>query len=99
MNLPRSTRIFRRTLRELPAPRFAVGYTPGIRIPMADGVELRGDHYFPVSPSGPGERDFPTLLVRSPYGRGFPWASLYGAAFAEQGFHVLLQSSRGTAGS
>ena len=38
-------------------------------------------------------------MVRTPYGRGFPWAHLYGVAFAEQGFHVLLQSCRGTGGS
>ncbi len=40
-----------------------------------------------------------TILVRTPYGRGFPWSYLYGVAFAEQGFHVLLQSCRGTGGS
>lgn len=95
MKLPRSTRFFRRTLRGLPAPRFAVEWSPGVRIPMADDVELVGDHYFPAGGSG----SYPTLLVRSPYGRGFPWAALYGVAFAEQGFHVLIQSARGTAGS
>lgn len=96
MKLPRSTRFFRRAMRGLPAPKFGVGYEPGVRIPMADGVELLADHYFP---EGVGVREFPTLVVRSPYGRGFPWAALYGVAFAEQGFHVLIQSSRGTAGS
>ncbi|MEY9910581.1 putative CocE/NonD family hydrolase [Catenulispora sp. MAP12-49] len=96
MKLPLSTRIARRTLVGLPAPRFAVSYEPRLPVPMADGVELLTDHYFPASP---GLQDFPTLLVRSPYGRGFPWAALYGAAFAEQGFHVLIQSARGTAGS
>jgi putative CocE/NonD family hydrolase len=96
MELPLSTWIARRTLRALPAPRFPVSYEPGVRVPMPDGVDLLADHYFP-DPAEP--RDFPTLLVRSPYGRGFPWASLYGLALAEQGFHVLLQSARGTAGS
>ena len=52
------------------------------------------DHYFPRA-----EGDFPTLLVRSPYGRGLPWSPLYGVLFAEQGFHVVLQSCRGTGGS
>ncbi|ACU77501.1 peptidase S15 [Catenulispora acidiphila DSM 44928] len=96
MKLPLSTRIARRTLAALPAPRYAVSYEPHLPVPMADGVELLADHYYP-EPATP--QDFPTLLVRSPYGRGFPWAALYGVAFAEQGFHVLLQSSRGTAGS
>ena len=44
-------------------------------------------------------QDFPTVLVRTPYGRGSPWSALYGMGFAEQGFHVLLQSARGTADS
>ena len=116
MKLPLSTRIARRFLRYLPARRFAVAYEPGLRIPMADGVELLADHYFPDSgfadagfpdagvqdpevPTSGEARNFPTLLVRSPYGRGSPWAARYGVAFAEQGFHVLLQSARGTAGS
>ncbi|WP_194890978.1 CocE/NonD family hydrolase [Catenulispora pinisilvae] len=96
MKLPVSTRIARRILRGMPAPRVGVSYEPGLRIPMADGVELLADHYFPDSGT---PQDFPTLLVRSPYGRGLRWAALYGVAFAEQGFHVLLQSTRGTAGS
>ena len=41
----------------------------------------------------------PTLLVRTPYGRGFPYDFMYGSLFAEQGYHVLLQSTRGTGGS
>lgn len=105
MKLPLSTRIARRTMGKLPEPRFAVSFEPGLRVPMADGVDLLADHYFP-DPAGSRHRaapqdlpGFPTLLVRSPYGRGFPWAALYGVAFAEQGFHVLVQSARGTAGS
>ena len=91
MKLPLSTRIARWMRRTLPAPRFAVAYEPELRTPMADGTELVADHYFPT----PGTlRDFPTLLVRSPYGRGSPWAALYGLGFAAQGFHVLLQSTR-----
>ncbi|GAA2024393.1 CocE/NonD family hydrolase [Catenulispora yoronensis] len=96
MKPARSTRIFRRALRGLPIPKHGVGYEPGIRIPVPDGVELLADRYFP-DPGG--AREFPTLLVRSPYGRGLPWAALFGMAFAEQGFHVVVQSSRGTAGS
>ena len=40
-----------------------------------------------------------TLLVRMLYGRGFPWAFLFGSLFAERGYHVVIQSCRGTAGS
>ncbi|GAB2775223.1 CocE/NonD family hydrolase [Streptomyces chlorus] len=63
-------------------------------VPAADGSPLITDHYFPRA-----EGDFPTLLVRSPYGRGLPWSPMYGLLFAEQGFHVVLQSCRGTGGS
>ncbi|MFD7078858.1 CocE/NonD family hydrolase [Streptomyces sp. NPDC059918] len=84
----------RATWRGLPAPRHAVGWEPGLVVPAADGSPLITDHYFPRA-----EGDFPTLLVRSPYGRGFPWSPTYGLLFAEQGFHVILQSCRGTGGS
>jgi hypothetical protein len=65
-----------------------------IEVPAADGVRLLTDHYWPRL-AGPA----PTLLVRSPYGRGLMWDYLYGALFARQGFHVILQSCRGTGGS
>ncbi|MEV6582726.1 CocE/NonD family hydrolase [Streptomyces sp. NPDC051582] len=84
----------RATWKGLPAPRHAVGWEPGLVVPAADGSPLITDHYFPRA-----EGDFPTLLVRSPYGRGFPWSPMYGLLFAEQGFHVILQSCRGTGGS
>ncbi|MQY05809.1 CocE/NonD family hydrolase [Actinomadura macrotermitis] len=94
MKPPRSVRLARRTLRGLPAARYGAGHEAGLRVPAADGSPLLTDHYFPLA-----EGDFPTLLMRSSYGRGFPWAALYGMAFAEQGFHVVLQSCRGTGGS
>ncbi|MEV0305746.1 CocE/NonD family hydrolase [Streptomyces prasinus] len=84
----------RATWRRLPAPLHEVGWEPGLVVPAADGSPLRTDHYFPRA-----EGDFPTLLVRSPYGRGLPWSPMYGLLFAEQGFHVVLQSCRGTGGS
>ncbi|MEH6373581.1 CocE/NonD family hydrolase [Streptomyces sp. KLMMK] len=84
----------RATWRRLPAGLHDVGWEPGLVVPAADGSPLITDHYFPRA-----EGDFPTLLVRSPYGRGFPWSPMYGLLFAEQGFHVVLQSCRGTGGS
>ncbi|MDT0609624.1 CocE/NonD family hydrolase [Streptomyces lancefieldiae] len=84
----------RATWRRLPAPLHEVGWEPGLTVPAADGSPLVTDHYFPRA-----EGDFPTLLVRSPYGRGLPWSPQYGLLFAEQGFHVVLQSCRGTGGS
>ncbi|MEU7484279.1 CocE/NonD family hydrolase [Streptomyces sp. NPDC042319] len=91
---PLSARMMRATWRGLPAKRHEVGWEPGLAVPSAEGGPLLTDHYFPRA-----EGDFPTLLVRSPYGRGLPWSPLYGLLFAEQGFHVVLQSCRGTGGS
>ncbi|MEU7634488.1 CocE/NonD family hydrolase [Streptomyces sp. NPDC039016] len=90
----RSARWMRATWRKVPTGPYEVGCEAGLAVPGGDGDPLVTDHYFP---RGPGE--FPTLLVRSPYGRGVPWAPLYGILFAEQGFHVVVQSCRGTGGS
>ncbi|MEU1853415.1 CocE/NonD family hydrolase [Streptomyces sp. NPDC019990] len=84
----------RATWRGLPAKLHDVGWEPGLLVSAADGSPLITDHYFPRA-----EGDFPTLLVRSPYGRGLPWSPMYGLLFAEQGFHVVMQSCRGTGGS
>lgn len=93
--LPGHVRVMRRLSgRGLPRPVCDVGLERGIAVPAADGVPLITDHYVPLS-GGP----WPTLLVRSPYGRGFPWDTLLGALFAGQGFHVVIQSCRGTGGS
>ena len=43
-----------------------------VRVPMRDGVELLTDHYEPATPHPTG-----TLLVRCPYGRGFPFSSMF----------------------
>ncbi|MEW2181577.1 CocE/NonD family hydrolase [Streptomyces sp. NPDC005406] len=91
---PLSARLMRATWRGLPAARHKAGWEPGLTVPAADGSALITDHYFPREAG-----DFPTLLVRSPYGRGVPWSPQYGMLFAEQGFHVILQSCRGTGGS
>src|SRR5947209_1691131 len=67
---------------------------------MHDGVILRADHYFPKAIGS-----FPALLVRTGYGRELE-AGLFGRAFAqlliafaERGYHVLNQTTRGRFGS
>jgi uncharacterized protein len=65
----------------------------GLEVPMADGTILLADHYAPVT----GEPR-PTVLMRTPYGRGWEMAMM-GRPFAERGYHLLLQSCRGTFGS
>src|ERR1700722_16944370 len=64
-----------------------------LAIPMRDGTILLADHYAPV---GTGPR--PTVLMRCPYGRGWQIAMM-ARPYAERGYHVLLQSCRGTFGS
>ena len=66
----------------------------GLRVPMRDGVDLIADHYVPATDDAKG-----TLLVRGPYGRGWPFSGLFGAVYASRGYHVLVQSVRGTFGS
>ncbi|WP_082966665.1 CocE/NonD family hydrolase [Mycobacterium sp. 852002-51163_SCH5372311] len=65
-----------------------------VRIPMRDGVDMVADHYAPVT-----DRPAGTLLVRGPYGREFPFSLMFGRLYATRGYHVVLQSVRGTFGS
>src|SRR5262245_20667698 len=65
-----------------------------VRVPMRDGVVLLGDHFAPDTRTPRG-----TVLVRTPYGRGFPFSATNGRAYAARGYHVVLQSVRGTFGS
>ncbi|ORW93324.1 hydrolase [Mycobacterium sp. IEC1808] len=81
--------------RLLGLPRATTEYTVArVDVPMRDGVTLAADHYAPVTSSPAG-----TLLVRGPYGRGFPFSHAYARLYAARGYHVVLQSVRGTYGS
>jgi len=80
--------------RVLDVPPPTTDYTvTRVRTPMRDGIELRGNHF---APHGATKG---TLLVRCPYGREFPFSTIFGSAYAARGYHVLLQSVRGTFGS
>ncbi|MFI9641584.1 CocE/NonD family hydrolase [Micromonospora sp. NPDC051925] len=77
----------------LPAvPTHRVAVTRGIPVRARDGVVLRTDHYAPRLPGAP------TVLIRTPYGRGGPMR-LLGRLIAGRGFHLVIQSCRGTDGS
>ena len=76
-----------------PAESRAVKVERDLKVPMTDGVVLLADRYIPASGSGP------LVLIRCPYGRKFPFGTLFGTVFAERGLQVLLQSCRGTFGS
>lgn len=77
-----------------PAQTRAVQIERDLPIPMPDGAVLLAHRYAPRGASG-----LPTILVRSPYGRGAMWGLIYGVPFAERGFQVVIQSCRGTFGS
>src|SRR3954470_7870507 len=62
-------------------------------VPMRDGAVLRADIYLPAA-DGP----HPTVLLRSPYGRGGQSAATLALPYAARGYAVLLQSVRGTFG-
>ena len=79
---------------ELPPPRFSVTVKRKQSIPMHDGRVLLADSYFPKA-----RETFPTILIRSPWGRGWdkpPFSLVYmflAQRFAEQGYHVVVQST------
>ncbi|MDG4799737.1 CocE/NonD family hydrolase [Micromonospora sp. WMMD980] len=86
------TRLAAAALR-LPAARTGrVTLTRDVKVRVRDGTTLRTDHYAPDLPCAP------CVLIRTPYGRGGPMR-LLGRLVAERGFHVVIQSCRGTYGS
>ncbi|WP_424216663.1 CocE/NonD family hydrolase (plasmid) [Streptomyces sp. BI20] len=91
---PVGARLMRGLTRGLPRGAHRVHVARDLIVPGGDGTPLRADHWAPRDP-GP----HPTVLVRTPYGRGAPWNAMFGLLLAEHGFHVLIQSCRGTAGS
>ncbi len=89
-----TSRVLARLFRLPPAETYNVGVEKDLKVMMPDGVTLLADHYYPRDL---GER--PTVLVRSTYGRAGFFGIQYGRPVAERGFHVLIQSCRGTFGS
>jgi putative CocE/NonD family hydrolase len=83
------TRLFR-----LPPPATEYAVHRHLSVPMRDGVELLADHYAPTTSTPAG-----TILVRGPYGRGGLAPILAARVYAARGYHVVLQSARGTFGS
>ncbi len=65
-----------------------------LQVPMPDEVLLLADRYAPCGVEKP-----PLILVRCCYGRRGLFGLLFGQLFAERGFQVVIQSTRGTFGS
>ena len=78
----------------LPPRRNQVAVERDVQVPMSDGAVLLADHYLPVSVASAA-----TVLVRCPYGRSGPFSLQNAQILAERGYHVLMQSCRGTFGS
>jgi putative CocE/NonD family hydrolase len=78
-------------LLHLPAPvTRAVRVHRDLAVTTRDGVVLRTDHWEPRL------RSASTILIRSPYGRAGVIGLVSGRLLAERGYHVVLQSCRGT---
>jgi predicted acyl esterase len=74
----------------LPPPQTTAVRRQPLQIPMADGVRLAADHYQPLTHT-PG----PTILIRTPYDRTGFQQRLFATQFAQQGFQVIVQDTRG----
>jgi putative CocE/NonD family hydrolase len=61
----------------------------GIAVPMRDGVRLSANVFRPEAPLR-----YPTILVRTPYGKGSAISPNY-APFVERGYAVVVQDVRG----
>src|SRR6516164_299230 len=79
----------------LPRPRTRVARVDrDVRVPADDGTSLLTDIWWPEGDLSP-----PTLLMRSPYGRGGLIGGLFASIYARRGIRVVIQSCRGTFGS
>ncbi len=65
-----------------------------IAVRMPDGVDLLTDHYYPR-----GAGKLPTIVCRSPYGKGLIFSLQNVWAYVERGYQVVMQCCRGTYGS
>lgn len=93
-----ASRIADRLLDIPPALTRRVTVQRDIDVPARDGTILRTDVYLPVlpSPNGHTAPTGATVLVRTPYGRKGVRGLISGRLLAERGFHVVVQSCRGT---
>jgi uncharacterized protein len=87
-----TSRVLARAWSLPPAHSRSVRIERGLRVPMPDGVELLADRYVPH-----GDDRAPTILVRTPYRRRV--FGLFARIFAERGYQVVVQNTRGTFGS
>ena len=68
-----------------------------VRVGMRDNIRLDTNVFYPASPAGAASR-FPTVLVRTPYGKGGDLPAGY-QSFINHGYAVVMQDVRGRYGS
>lgn len=81
-------------LLRLPPPVVGVARQENIRVPVATGITLATDLYRPKI-----DGRFPTILIRTPYGRDNVLAQFTAQRFSERGYNVVYQDVRGRFGS
>jgi putative CocE/NonD family hydrolase len=93
-----ASRLADRVLDLPPALTRRIAVDRDIDVPARDGTVLRTDHYAPVlhGTNGDTPPTGATVLVRTPYGRKGLRGLISGRLLAERGFHVVVQSCRGT---
>lgn len=73
-----------------PGPVYGVEAAGTFMVPTRDGEQLATDVYLPT---GTKETRFPTVLVRTPYGKGKDEDQYY--RFLQRGYAVVVQDTRG----
>ena len=73
-----------------PGPVYGVKSAGTFMVPTRDGEQLATDVYLPT---GTKETRFPTVLVRTPYGKGKDKDQYY--RFLQRGYAVVVQDTRG----
>ncbi len=65
-----------------------------VRVPMRDGVRLSANIFRPHGTDAAGTRRYPTILLRTPYGKGDAITPAY-QSFVNHGYAVVVQDVRG----
>jgi len=75
---------------------YEVSRQHNVMVPMRDGVRLAADVYLPAKDGQPLAERRPTILMRSPYGKGSAEKGHSDAQyFARHGYAVVFQDTRG----
>jgi len=91
-----ATRAVARLINLRPAETHDVTVERDAAVKMTDGTILLADRWYPRSPTATTAPP-PVILIRCPYGRRL--IGIVGRLFAERGYQVVIQSTRGTFGS